>query len=230
PSENNAIGRVSIKTKIQGLVNEICKVVILGKSFNVSVKEFAGWVPDIKNIESSSNYHSDKDNFSKHDTDNSDNESQGEEEGEIPNSNINHEDEPVRDTLWSDEAIDVEKKQDSFSDEQQNPPPDMPEAPKEDSNSISKPLGFEGYKSNSPQFSTGGNRNSYKQPSNFSSAPSKATRVSKSRSKSSNNHGSMIDAFISHIEMGKVLGYDMEGSKNDLKKFIDSIGANNVHP
>ncbi|GJX68446.1 RNA-directed DNA polymerase, eukaryota, reverse transcriptase zinc-binding domain protein [Tanacetum coccineum] len=35
----------------------------------------------------------------------------------------------------------------------------------------------------------------------------------------------MIDAFISHIEMGKVSGYDMEGSKNDLKKFIDSLGA-----
>nr|GEX44238.1 transposase (putative), gypsy type [Tanacetum cinerariifolium] len=35
----------------------------------------------------------------------------------------------------------------------------------------------------------------------------------------------MIEAFVSHIEMGKVLGYDMEGTKNDLKKFIDSIGA-----
>ena len=35
----------------------------------------------------------------------------------------------------------------------------------------------------------------------------------------------MIEAFVSQIEMGKVLGYDMEGSKNDLKKFIDSLGA-----
>ncbi|PWA77401.1 DUF4283 domain protein [Artemisia annua] len=52
PSENNSIGRVCIKTRIHSQVNEICKVVILGKSFNVSVKEFAGWVPDIRSMES----------------------------------------------------------------------------------------------------------------------------------------------------------------------------------
>ncbi|GJU67855.1 RNA-directed DNA polymerase, eukaryota [Tanacetum coccineum] len=42
PSENAVIGRVCIKTKIQGQINETCKVVIHGKSHNVFVKEFAG--------------------------------------------------------------------------------------------------------------------------------------------------------------------------------------------
>nr|GEV67545.1 RNA-directed DNA polymerase, eukaryota [Tanacetum cinerariifolium] len=127
PSKNTAIGRVCIKTRIHGQVNEICKVVILGKSFNVSVKEFAGWVPDFKTMESLSSYHSEMDNSNKHDNHNSDNGSQDEEEGEIPNTNIIQEDEFVRDTLWSDEEADVEKKQDGSTNEQQNPPTDMPE-------------------------------------------------------------------------------------------------------
>nr|GFC45273.1 hypothetical protein [Tanacetum cinerariifolium] len=177
PSENNAIGRVCIKTKIQ----------------------------DIKNLKSPPSIHSDMENNNKHDLDFNDNDSHDEEEGEIPNDNTNHEDEYVRDSFWADEASN--KTQNSFS----------------------KPPGFEGYKSNSPLISIGGNRNSFKQPSNCSSAPTKATCASKSRSKSI-NQGSMIEAFISHIEMGKVLGYDIEGSKNDLRKFIDSIGVNNVHP
>ncbi|GJZ49718.1 RNA-directed DNA polymerase, eukaryota, reverse transcriptase zinc-binding domain protein [Tanacetum coccineum] len=100
------------------------------------------------------------------------------------------------------------------------------EVPKEDSNSFSKPPGFEAYNSSSKISSSRKNHVSPKQPSHFSSAPAKTSRVSKSQSKPLNNHGSMIEAFVSHIEMGKVLGYDMEGSKNDLKKFIDSLGAN----
>nr|GEW20062.1 RNA-directed DNA polymerase, eukaryota [Tanacetum cinerariifolium] len=183
PSENNAIGRVCFKTKIQGLVNEVCKVVIL---------------------ESPPSIHSDMENNNKHDLDFNDNDSYDEEEGEIPNDNTNHEDEYVRDSFWADEASNVEKKQDGFTDEQHDPPIKKNEVPKEDSNSFSKPPGFEGYKSNSPLISTGGNRNSFKQPSNCSSAPTKATRASKSRSKSI-NQGSMIEAFISNIEMVKVL-------------------------
>nr|GFC83460.1 RNA-directed DNA polymerase, eukaryota [Tanacetum cinerariifolium] len=89
--------------------------------------------------------------------------------------------------------------------------------------------GFEAYFSNSNCFPLGGNRRSPKQPSHFSSAPVKSSRVSKSQTKSFGNHGSMIEAFVSHIEMGKVLGYDMEGSKNDLKKFIDSLGVKQGH-
>nr|GEX71343.1 RNA-directed DNA polymerase, eukaryota, reverse transcriptase zinc-binding domain protein [Tanacetum cinerariifolium] len=93
----------------------------------------------------------------------------------------------------------------------------------EESSSFSEPPGFKAYFSNSNCFPLRGNRRSPKQPSHFSSASVKSSRVSKSQTKSFGNHGSMIEASVSHIEMGKVLGYDMEGSKNDLKKFIDSL-------
>nr|GEY28825.1 RNA-directed DNA polymerase, eukaryota [Tanacetum cinerariifolium] len=78
------------------------------------------------------------------------------------------------------------------------------------------------------RFSCGGSHQSPKQPSHYSSAPVKPSRVSKSQTKSFGNQGSMIEAFVSHIEMGNVLGYDTEDSKNDLKKFIDSLGARQV--
>ncbi|PWA77400.1 hypothetical protein CTI12_AA222640 [Artemisia annua] len=176
PSENNAIGRVCIKTRIHSQVNEICKVVILGKSFNVSVKEFAGWVPNIKSMESLSSL-TDMDKLNKHDNDFSDSDPQDEEEGEIRNDNITQEDEFVKNTFWSDEAEDVHKKQDGNTKENQNPSSDQPEIPKEDSASISKPPGFERYKSSSPKFSTGDKHNSHKQTSNSSSAPAKSSRA-----------------------------------------------------
>lgn len=91
------------------------------------------------------------------------------------------------------------------------------------SESISKPPGF-------AHFSIAGKRQNSKQPSTSSSTAAKSSRVSKSHSKSFNNHGSMIEAFITHIEMRKVLGYDMKGSKNDLKIFIDSLGAKQGYP
>ncbi|GKA17937.1 RNA-directed DNA polymerase, eukaryota [Tanacetum coccineum] len=209
-------------------INENCKVVILGKSHNVSVKEFAGWAPDIKAMEPLSGSNSEMDNSDKHEDDLSDNGSPDKEEGKIPNSNVNEEEEYVKNTQWAEGVENADKNQEGFFTEHQHPPIEKTEVLKEDSNSISKPPGFEGYKSNNNLFSTGGNRQSSKQPSYFSSAPVKSTRVSKSQSKSLNNHGSMIEAFVSHIEMGKVLGYDMEGSKNDLKKYIDSLGAKQV--
>nr|GEV56721.1 RNA-directed DNA polymerase, eukaryota [Tanacetum cinerariifolium] len=59
-----------------------------------------------------------------------------------------------------------------------------------------------------------------------SSCPgAKSSRASKPISKAFSNHGSMTEALVSQIEMGKVLGYDMEGSTNDLKKLIEGIGA-----
>nr|GEZ29841.1 RNA-directed DNA polymerase, eukaryota [Tanacetum cinerariifolium] len=136
PNETVSIGRVCIKTKIHGHINENCKVIIFGKPYNASVREFAGWAPDIQSIDTTPSYNS-----------------------------------------------------------------------------------------NSNRFSCGGSHQSPKQPSHYSSAPVKPSRVRKSQTKSFGNQGSMIEAFVSHIEMGKVLGFDMEGSKNDLKKFIDSLGA-----
>nr|GEX52683.1 RNA-directed DNA polymerase, eukaryota, reverse transcriptase zinc-binding domain protein [Tanacetum cinerariifolium] len=125
--DNVAMGRVCIKSKIHGQISETCKVVIHDKAHSVWVKEFAGWVPDIKGMEDSS-------------------------------CNI----------------------------------------------------------------SEAGNSDNHDQEVN----ESQTSRASKSHSKSIKSQGSMIKAFISHIEMGNILGYDMEGSKNDLKKFIDSIGGN----
>nr|GFC57372.1 RNA-directed DNA polymerase, eukaryota [Tanacetum cinerariifolium] len=36
--------------------------------------------------------------------------------------------------------------------------------------------------------------------------------------------GEIQEALVTQIEMGKVLGYDIEGSTNDLKKLIEGIG------
>nr|GEU69301.1 putative RNA-directed DNA polymerase, eukaryota, reverse transcriptase zinc-binding domain protein [Tanacetum cinerariifolium] len=100
PSEAVSIGRVCIKTKIHGQVNENCKVVILGKSHNVSGKEFAGWAPDIKAMESLSSSNSEMDNSDKHKDDLSDNGFPNKEEGEMPNSNVNEEEEK-KETFWN---------------------------------------------------------------------------------------------------------------------------------
>ena len=225
PSETVSIGRVCIKTKIHSLVNDNCKVVILGKPYNVSVKEFAGWAPDIKDREALSSNNSEMDNTDKHEDDLSDKGDSDQEEGEIPMEKVNEEEEYVKNTQWTKENENAEKNQEGLSNEHHH----ETETLKEDSTSISKPPGFEGYKSNGSCFSKGDKRQSSKLPSYCSSAPVKSTRVSKSQSKSINNQGSMIEAFVAHIEMGKVLGYDMEGSKNDLKKYIDSLGAKQGH-
>ncbi|GJU31861.1 RNA-directed DNA polymerase, eukaryota [Tanacetum coccineum] len=52
-------------------------------------------------------------------------------------------------------------------------------------------------------------------------AVAKTSRVSKSLSKLLNSHGSMIDAFISHIEIGNVLGYDMEDKCKAIAKLCN---------
>ncbi|PWA93439.1 hypothetical protein CTI12_AA070330 [Artemisia annua] len=95
----------------------------------------------------------------------------------------------------------------------------------------SHPPGFEGFKVQSSRISLNkGNRSSKGHSSAFSFINDKVTKEGKSKSSSKlRSNGSLIEAFISHIEMGNVLGYDMEGSKADLKKFIDSIGANDIH-
>ncbi|GJS97372.1 RNA-directed DNA polymerase, eukaryota [Tanacetum coccineum] len=212
PKETVSTGRVCIKTKIHGQVNDYCKVVVLGKSYNVYVKEFAGWAPDIKATDSISCSNSEMGNSDKHEDNLNDNDLLDKEEGEIPNNNVNEEEEYVKNTQWTDRDTNSGKEQDNFPTEHLHSPKDKIEAQKEDSNSISKPPGFEAYNSNGKPFSSDGNHQSSKQPSHFSSAPVKSSRISKSQNKSFGNHGSMIEAFVSHIEMGKVLGYDMEGA------------------
>ncbi|GJU78052.1 RNA-directed DNA polymerase, eukaryota [Tanacetum coccineum] len=167
PKETVSTGRVCIKTKIHGQVNDYCKVVVLGKSYNVYVKEFAGWAPDIKATDSISCSNSEMGNSDKHE-----------------------------DNLNDNDLLDKEEAS-------SHSPKDKSRHQKEDSNSISKPPGFEAYNSNGKRFSSDGNHQSSKQPSHFSSAPVKSSRISKSQNKSFCNHGSMIEAFVSHIEMGK---------------------------
>nr|GEV76896.1 RNA-directed DNA polymerase, eukaryota [Tanacetum cinerariifolium] len=234
PNEIVSAGRVCIKTKIHGHINENCKVVILGKSHSVSIKEFVDWNPDIKDMDLLSSNNSERDHSEKHEDNLSDNGFQDKEDGAIPNGAEfeNKEEEYVKNTQWPDgaEFENLAKKQEDPFAEFQHSPKIKIKVQKEDSNSFSKPPGFKAYNSNNKITQSRKSLQSPKQPSHFSSAPVKTSRVSKSQSKSFNNHGSMIDAFVSHIEMGKVLGYDMEGSKNDLNKFIDSLGANQECP
>nr|GEY38412.1 RNA-directed DNA polymerase, eukaryota [Tanacetum cinerariifolium] len=223
PNEIVSIGRVCIKTKIHGHINETCKVIILDKAYNVSVKEFAGWTPDIKSMDATFGYNSESDKSEKLEEALDENGPFDKEEGEIPKDEPNEEHEFNINTQWADADVNRVPKQENFSTEFPTSP--VAKNEKEESSSFSKPPGFEAYFSNSNCFPLGGNRRSPKQPFHFSSAPVKSSRVTKSQTKSFGNHGSMIEAFVLHIETGKVLGYDMEGSKNDLKKFIDSLGV-----
>nr|GEW06247.1 Pol polyprotein [Tanacetum cinerariifolium] len=47
PNECMAIGRVCIKTKVQGNISDNCLVTIQGKNHQIRIKEFAGWCPDM---------------------------------------------------------------------------------------------------------------------------------------------------------------------------------------
>nr|GFA79385.1 cysteine-rich receptor-like protein kinase [Tanacetum cinerariifolium] len=72
---------------IQGQITETCKVVIHGQSHNVRVKEFPGWVPDIKAMDSLSGKNFDMGISDNHDDANSDNGSQDAEEGDKRETN-----------------------------------------------------------------------------------------------------------------------------------------------
>ncbi|GKB70919.1 RNA-directed DNA polymerase, eukaryota, reverse transcriptase zinc-binding domain protein, partial [Tanacetum coccineum] len=79
-----------------------------------------------------------------------------------------------------------------------------PNIPCEESDSLSKPPGFE-----KPKYHTKHNTHH-----SSSSCPGvKSSRISKPVSKAFSNHGSMIEALVTQIEMGKVLGYDMQAGK-----------------
>ncbi|GJU62812.1 RNA-directed DNA polymerase, eukaryota [Tanacetum coccineum] len=156
PHDNVAMGRVCIKTKIQGQITETCKVVIHGKPHNMWVKEFAGWVPDIKTMESLLSENSKTDNSDNHDHDIDDNGFHDIEEGEIRNMNVNQEEEVVKDTQWSVGVEQIDKDQvDSpinNMESHKQPTKETREIQKEDSESISKPSGFEGSKNDLKKF------------------------------------------------------------------------------
>ncbi|GJX89985.1 RNA-directed DNA polymerase, eukaryota, reverse transcriptase zinc-binding domain protein [Tanacetum coccineum] len=132
------------------------------------------------------------------------------EEGEIKENNKDEENIDMQ----VDEVKDTKRDQTNESESEEiNKDRDQ-----EVSNSPSKPPGFEGFRSSTSTFNHG------KKRSRANSANSHFNARG-SRSGNRRSTGSLIDAFISHIEMGSVLGYDMEGSKADLKKYIDSIGV-----
>ncbi|PWA89117.1 hypothetical protein CTI12_AA114520 [Artemisia annua] len=93
----------------------------------------------------------------------------------------------------------------------------------EASSSPSKPPGFEGIRFSTSNINHGKKRSGTYSANSHSNV--RGSRIGNSQIHKRKSTGSLIDAFISHIEMGSVLGYDMEGSKTDLKKFIDRIGA-----
>nr|GEZ25326.1 RNA-directed DNA polymerase, eukaryota [Tanacetum cinerariifolium] len=127
PNEIVSTGRVCINTKIHGHINENCKVVVLGKSHSVSIKEFADWNPDIKDMNLLSSNNSKMDHSEKHEDDLSDNGFQDKEDGEIPNGaefENEEEEEYVKNTQWPDgaEFENLAKKQEDHFVEFQHPP------------------------------------------------------------------------------------------------------------
>ncbi|GJZ44469.1 RNA-directed DNA polymerase, eukaryota [Tanacetum coccineum] len=217
PHDNVAMGRVCIKTKIQGHIIETCKVMIHGKAHSVWVKEFAGWVPDIKDLEESSCNNSEAGNSDNHDQEVNDCGFHEVEEGELHKPSGSQEDEVVKNTQWSDDAEHNEKDQvDSpiILESHKQQTKQTSEKHKEDSGSMSKPPGFESFIYKNSHYS--------KQASKTSFVAAQTSRVSKPHSKSINSHGSMIDAFISHIEMGNILGYDMEDKCKAIAKLCNN--------
>ncbi|GJZ65981.1 hypothetical protein Tco_0622677 [Tanacetum coccineum] len=177
---------------------------IRGKAYSVFVKEFSDWNPDIKDLDTISSKNSEKDLSAKCEDDASDNGIPKFEEGKIPKDHVNEED-YVKDTQWAEGAKieNTDKKQEAFSPVFQHPHMANHEDPNENPNSLSKPPGFEEFNNNNNNSFTRKRHSSPNQHSHYSSAPVKNSCNSKSQSKPLSNHGSMIEAFVTHIEMGK---------------------------
>nr|GFA90243.1 RNA-directed DNA polymerase, eukaryota, reverse transcriptase zinc-binding domain protein [Tanacetum cinerariifolium] len=122
-------------------VNDNCKVVVLGKTYNAYVKEFAGWAPDIKATDTTSRSNLEMDISDKHEDNLNDNGLLEKEEREIPNSNVNEEEEYVKNTQWTDGDANSRKNQDNFLTDHLYSPKVNTKAQNEDLNSISKPPG-----------------------------------------------------------------------------------------
>ncbi|GJZ13303.1 RNA-directed DNA polymerase, eukaryota [Tanacetum coccineum] len=217
--ESVATGRVCIRSKIHGHIKETCKVMIKGKVHYVRVKEFAGWVPDMEAGDGDSEKNSDADseengiNTGEHDDLDANfvgvQDALDVEEGEIPAKDV-AETEEVKNSQSFFWEKDNGKEDHNTSPSSQNNNyttnlnSKSPNIPCEESDSLSKPPGFE-----KPKYHTKHNTHH-----SSSSCPGvKSSRISKPVSKAFSNHGSMIEALVTQIEMGKVLGYDMQAGK-----------------
>ncbi|GJX38846.1 hypothetical protein Tco_0252149, partial [Tanacetum coccineum] len=153
PHDNISMGKVCIRTTIQSKITETCKVEIHGKSHSVRVKEFVGWVPDIETMDTQSDKNSETDNSDNNDEGPKDNDVQDTEDGEIRDTN-EFQEEGVTDSIhsWADGTENIEKEHDDIPNENHNMEHHLQfqqketEALKVDSESISKPSGFKGYK------------------------------------------------------------------------------------
>nr|GEU76535.1 RNA-directed DNA polymerase, eukaryota [Tanacetum cinerariifolium] len=224
PNKSVALGRVCIRSKIHGHINETCKVLIHDKAHNVRVKEFAGWVPDIEAMDTRSEKKSDVEIPEEQDNIIDDHDSLNVEEGEIQEKKETEEVNAANshNFSWAEESGNADKDHLVASPinlsmkSKNHSTTESPKAPRGDSETFSKPPGYENFK----------HQNKHNSQHSSSSCPgAKSSRASKPLSIAFSNHGSMIEALVSQIEMGKVLGYDMEGSTNDLKKLIEGIGA-----
>ncbi|GJS68656.1 putative RNA-directed DNA polymerase, eukaryota, reverse transcriptase zinc-binding domain protein [Tanacetum coccineum] len=259
PTENMAIGRVCVKTKLKGTISEVCSVTIQNVSYNVRVKEFTGWVPSLEAVDDSikdmESEDSENDEIKSsipdmepheegeiHEKVNEPFESQlakesnspNEDEKDIEANTTNDETEPT----WADEVFKMQKEEEKQNTVYENQSNSLHNASYENgdivaTSSPSKPPGFGRIQFQSPKLSQGKSKEGCHSSTNSNrNATSANSNKNATRSQNGKSHksfratGSLIDAFISHIKMGSVLGYDMEGSKADLKKFIDNIGAN----
>ncbi|GJY81908.1 RNA-directed DNA polymerase, eukaryota [Tanacetum coccineum] len=187
----------AIAVKIRKSIFDACLVSINNENYRVRVKEFAGWVPDFDAIDENSQKDWASNNSDSDEDEQSIHINDEKEEGEINENNKDEENVDIR----VDENEEINKDRD-----------------REASNSPSKPPGFEGIQFSTSTFNHGKKRSR-------TNSTNSHYNVRGSLSGNRRSTGSLIDSFISHIEMGSVLGYDMEGSKTDLKKYIDSIGV-----
>nr|GEU30517.1 RNA-directed DNA polymerase, eukaryota, reverse transcriptase zinc-binding domain protein [Tanacetum cinerariifolium] len=141
-------------------------------------REFAGWVPDIEVMDSLSGKNSEMGISDDHDDANSENGAQDVEECEIRETNEVNEENVVNTHhfLWADDDVNIAKDHDDSSsrnqpkESQKKIPTETSEAPKGDSETISKPPGFENFKPKKHQ-------NSHQTSSSFRGAKSsRATR------------------------------------------------------
>nr|GEV60391.1 hypothetical protein [Tanacetum cinerariifolium] len=138
--------------------------------YNVYVKEFAGWVPDIKETDSTTYSNSEMDKHDKHDEKVDDNVPLDNEEGEIPNNDDCEWEEHANIPQGTHEEANHDLPEDHISsiiDEK---------VMKDDPVLNPKSPGLEAHNSNGNSFSSGGPHLKSKQASHFSFAPPMPSR------------------------------------------------------
>ncbi|GJT13988.1 RNA-directed DNA polymerase, eukaryota, reverse transcriptase zinc-binding domain protein [Tanacetum coccineum] len=119
---------------------------------------------------------------------------------------------------WADESAKEENRQ-----HDSNNLHDIEEDQINTSNSFSKPPGFEGFTYQKTKSVSNKSKLCRRNSMAYSFVAASNSQSGKTISKKLQSNGLLIEALISQIELGSVLGYDTEGSKADLQKYIQSI-------